>query len=73
MSISHEQAMHINIINHLHQLKGKTVANVCYAPPDAVTFTPAIYGLEFTDGTTAWILQDPEGNGPGHLDIEVKK
>jgi hypothetical protein len=27
------------------------------------------YGLEFTDGTIAWVDCDPEGNGPGFLDI----
>jgi hypothetical protein len=28
------------------------------------------YGLEFTDGSIAWIDCDPEGNGPGFLKIQ---
>lgn len=28
------------------------------------------YGLKFDDGSTVWILRDPEGNGPGFLEIE---
>ena len=31
------------------------------------------YGLEFTDGTIAWVDCDPEGNGPGFLDIQAHK
>jgi hypothetical protein len=29
-----------------------------------------IWGLKFDDGTMAFILCDPEGNGPGHLEIQ---
>ncbi len=64
-----EAKAHHVMVNHLHQLVGKTVESVIYTPPDAKTYTPGIYGLNFTDGSVAWILQDPEGNGPGHLDI----
>jgi hypothetical protein len=32
-----------------------------------------IYGLVFDDETVTWILQDPEGNGPGHLEIQEPK
>lgn len=56
---------------HLGQLAGKTVKGICYAPADDCM--EEIYGLEFTDGTVAWILRDPEGNGQGHLDIEKGK
>ena len=28
------------------------------------------FGLEFTDGTIAWIQSDEEGNGAGFLEIE---
>jgi hypothetical protein len=33
-------------------------------------YTDEMMGLEFEDGTTAWVMRDPEGNGPGHLAIE---
>ena len=62
-----KDAGHHRTINHLHQLAGKTVQNVAYAPAEG--YSEALYGMEFTDGTIAWILCDPEGNGPGHLDI----
>ena len=32
-------------------------------------FGAPVYGLIFSDSTTAWIMCDPEGNGPGFLDI----
>ncbi|MCU0916971.1 MAG: hypothetical protein MUC88_20775 [Planctomycetes bacterium] len=50
---------------HLAQLIGKTVTTLVKSTEDIGT----IYGLMFKDGTIAWIMQDPEGNGPGHLDI----
>jgi hypothetical protein len=51
---------------HLNQLRGKTVKEVIVDPSHDLG---PVYGLTFTDGTDAWILCDPEGNGPGHLDI----
>lgn len=50
------------MIDYLRQLIGKTVTKVAWDGDE-------VYGLEFSDGTLAWIMQDPEGNGPGHLDI----
>lgn len=47
---------------HLAQLLEKTVKKVIFDGEE-------VYGLEFHDGTKAWIMRDPEGNGPGHLDI----
>lgn len=29
--------------------------------------------LIFNDGTRAWILADPEGNGPGHVEVVAPK
>jgi len=52
-------------VKHLSQLKGKTVKAINVDDQD-----DRVYGLEFEDGTTAWILCDPEGNGPGFLDIQ---
>ena len=59
------------MVEHLSKLTGKTVKGVAFVPPDE--WSEEMYGLEFTDGTVAWILRDPEGNGQGHLDIEKGK
>lgn len=48
------------------QLVGKRVNQVLFNGTDE-------FGLEFTDGTIAWILCDWEGNGPGHLEITKAK
>ena len=51
--------------DHYKKLVGKTVKGVAVdsrGGPD--------YALVFTDGTAAWIMCDPEGNGPGFLDIQ---
>ncbi len=50
------------------KLIGRTVRNVI-VDDSQNTISENIYGLEFTDGTTVWILRDPEGNGPGFLEI----
>lgn len=47
------------------QLKGKTIKRIVVDNSDHEN----VYGLLFTDGTIAWILCDPEGNGPGFLEI----
>jgi hypothetical protein len=53
---------------HLGQLIGRRVTGlVCDTQHDLGT----IRGLKFDDGTLAFILCDPEGNGPGHLEIVV--
>ena len=55
------------------KLKGKTVRRVVRdtEPKDDPRGDDTVYGLEFADGTTAWILRDPEGNGPGFLDLQA--
>ena len=55
-------------IRHLSQLLSKTVVKVV-RDGGQDEYTKECFGLEFDDGTTAWIMCDPEGNGPGHLDI----
>lgn len=45
-------------------LIGKTVESIALDDTDS-----SVYGLKFNDGTVAWILQDPEGNGSGFLNI----
>lgn len=49
-------------VGALHLLVGKTVTG--YRVDRDGTG-----GLQFTDGTMAWILADPEGNGPGHIEV----
>ncbi len=53
-------------VRHYRRLLGKTVKRIVYNRSMGQT----TYGLEFTDGTVAWIDCDPEGNGPGFLDIK---
>ena len=54
------------MVEHLSQLVGKTVTKVV---KDGEGYD-AFWGLKFDDGTVAFILCDPEGNGPGHLEIQ---
>lgn len=51
--------------NHYLQLAGLTITGLVKDDSD----DKLIYGLKLSDGKIAWILQDPEGNGPGFLDI----
>lgn len=55
-------------VEHYGQLIGKKVSKIA-KKADGV-FHDEFYGLIFNDGTIAWILQDPEGNGPVFLNIE---
>ena len=59
------------MVEHLSPLVGKTVKELA-VDPEGVDGEP-VFGLAFTDGTVAWIMCDPEGNGPGFLDLEKKK
>lgn len=54
-------------ITHYQKLKGKTVKAVV---TDGHKGRDECFGLQFTDDTIAWIMCDPEGNGPGFLDIQ---
>jgi hypothetical protein len=55
---------------YLGQLVGKTVTSL--ATDGEQDDSDTTWGLVFSDGTIAWISCDPEGNGPGHLDIESR-
>lgn len=57
-------------VKHYKKLIGKTVESLVMDQSNA---HETFFGLKFHDGTIAWILQDPEGNGPGHLDITKSK
>ena len=54
---------------HLGQLVGRTVTGLVADPEFEEDFGEPAYGLKFDNGSIAWILRDPEGNGPGFLDI----
>lgn len=51
---------------HLFPLVGKRVERI-------ITDGHGLYGLGFADGTLAWILCDPEGNGPGFLSVDTSE
>ena len=54
-------------ITHYGKLTGKLVKTIV---TDGGSEGQECFGLKFTDGTIAWIMCDPEGNGPGFLDIQ---
>lgn len=62
-------------MNEFRVLIGKTIVNVRHMLPDEIEyfywFEPVDETLviEFSDGTFAIPMQDPEGNGPGFLHI----
>jgi hypothetical protein len=59
------------MFEYLEQLLGHTVIRVVKAKDSE--YTEGSYGLVLECNgkkKQAWIDQDPEGNGPGHLDIE---
>ncbi len=66
-------------IEHLSQLKGGTVRDVIVDQAATAEFGQPVYGLQLEISAKpgrssqilhAWILCDPEGNGPGFLDIQ---
>lgn len=56
------------MFKHLSQLRGKTITEI--VRDGGGQYTDECMGLKFQDGTVAWIQMDPEGNGPGFLEIE---
>ena len=58
--------MHKAMLKHLSQLVGQTVTKIICDPDDDIG---TVYGFQTHTGMTVWVLQDPEGNGPGHLEI----
>jgi len=52
---------------HLAQLVGRTVIGLAMDNSDPYG---TVWALRLSGGKIAWIQQDPEGNGPGHLSIE---
>jgi hypothetical protein len=58
------------ITKHYGPLVGGKIVGIVY---DTQEFGEPVVGLKVErDGhkTTAWILRDPEGNGPGHMEID---
>ncbi len=58
----------IAMFKHLSQLKGWVVTDIVRDGGSA--YTEECFGLQMENGMTAWIQCDPEGNGPGFLEIE---
>jgi len=52
---------------HYARLLGKTISGI--VKDDSDESFGVIYGLRLDSGEIAWVLTDPEGNGPGHIDI----
>ena len=50
------------------KLIGRRVVGIVKSP--ARRLMRELYGLTFDDRTVAWVMCDPEGNGPGFLEIE---
>lgn len=59
------------MFKHLKSLIGKKVKGLAVdnTRETLADFGEPIWGLEFTDGTVAFVMTDPEGNGPGFLEI----
>jgi len=56
-------------IRHLSQLLDRKVVGIVYDDNDGDT--QPFYGLRFDNGVVAFIQCDPEGNAPGHLEIQL--
>ena len=53
---------------HLQPLIGRTIKGLCVDTSD--TGIGPCFGLRMDNGFIAWVMCDPEGNGPGHLIID---
>jgi len=56
------------MLKYYSQFIGKTIAGIVQDALDK-----RIYGLVLNDKTVLWIMSDPEGNGPGFLEITKKE
>ena len=59
-----EPALTRTVADHYARLVGLTIKRILFQDYEGQPL-PVI---EFTNGTTASVMCDPEGNGPGHLD-----
>lgn len=55
--------------NYYNQLVGKTITKVIIEQGSEEEFGEPVYGFILNDGSIFWLLRDPEGNGPGFLEI----
>ena len=60
--------MNAHMVKHLSQLAGKKIVGLI--EDKDTSDIGEVVGFELNDGTLVWIMRDPEGNGPGHLDIQ---
>lgn len=61
-------AVHDGVVGHYAPLLGRTIKEIRFER-DEVSGDPLPI-LVFEDGSSAAVLCDPEGNGPGHLDVQ---
>ena len=54
---------------HLAPLLGQKVKGIVIDESLEKEFGQPVYGLQFSNGIIMLVLQDPEGNGPGHLEL----
>jgi len=57
--------MNAVMTQHYQRLLGRRIVQIVES-----TEWPAAPGFLLDDDTTVWIQQDPEGNGPGFLEIQ---
>ena len=60
--------MNAHMVKHLSQLAGKKIGGLI--EDKDTSDIGEVAGFKLNDGTLVWIMRDPEGNGPGHLDIQ---
>ena len=67
--------MEAYLLKHLKPLLDRKIVGLIEDPgdPNNPFDTGPTYGFQLDNGTLVWVLCDPGGNGPGHLEIEKKK
>jgi hypothetical protein len=68
MKTSEKDQIH-HTVKHLFPLVGQIVRGIVFEEGSEAEFGEPVYGLKFSGGYMAFVLRDPEGNGPGHLEI----
>jgi hypothetical protein len=58
---------------HYQKLVGRRITGIVAYRSHELDGEKPIWGLELDDRDIAWILCDPEGNGPGFLNVEPRR
>lgn len=59
---------HVAMVQAFGPLVGKTIENVLIEKDTLSGTCNPLITLQFADGSSAMVLKDPEGNGPGFLE-----